>query len=71
MEPTVGRIVHYQSYGTPDKEFIPEPYAALIVKLDGNGAHLAVFYDNGVSFKPNVSFSEEPSPGHWNWPPRV
>jgi hypothetical protein len=36
MKPTVGRIVHYQSYGTPGGEYKPQPRAAIItdVRID-------------------------------------
>ncbi|WKW87201.1 hypothetical protein SAVBUCKETDAWG_75 [Gordonia phage Savbucketdawg] len=40
QQPTVGRIVHYQSYGTPGGEYLPEPRAAIITEVeyvvDGN-----------------------------------
>lgn len=80
MEPTVGRIVHYQSYGTPGGEFLPTPTAALIVEVNAQGTHesyglglatLAVFYPNGISFKQTISYADAPTPGCWNWPPRV
>lgn len=32
--PTVGRIVHYQSYGTPNGEFKPAVRAAIITEVD-------------------------------------
>ncbi|MFJ1459732.1 hypothetical protein [Nocardia sp. N2S4-5] len=78
--PSIGRIVHYQTYGTPGGEFRPQPLAALITGVrDDFGTDdapesrvsLVVFYDNGFSNKTNVRFSEEPKPGHWSWPPRV
>ena len=31
--PSIGRIVHYQSYGTPGGEFLPEPRAAIIASV--------------------------------------
>ncbi|QUU29291.1 hypothetical protein SEA_SLIMJIMMY_90 [Mycobacterium phage SlimJimmy] len=76
MEPSVGRIVHYQSYGTPGGEYLPEPRAAIITKVyeDDNGARevaLAVFNPTGMFFNQLVPYSQEPKPGHWNWPPRA
>ena len=35
--PTVGRIVHYHSYGTPGGEFKPLPRAAVVTQINGNG----------------------------------
>lgn len=31
--PFVGQIVHYQSYGTPGGEYLPEPRAAIITEV--------------------------------------
>ncbi|MEU1432148.1 hypothetical protein ABZ412_34280 [Nocardia sp. NPDC005746] len=72
MSPTVGRVVHYQSYGTPGGEHVPAPQAAIVTKAEGYLVSLAVFYDNGISFKSEVPHAEndEPAAGCWNWPPR-
>ena len=32
-QPSVGAIVHYQSYGTPGGEYLPEPRAAIITEV--------------------------------------
>ncbi|MER5836597.1 hypothetical protein ACIQYW_18930 [Rhodococcus erythropolis] len=72
--PTVGRNVHYQSYGTPKGEYLPEPRAAIVTAVpdDYNGTlSLVIFNPTGQFFNPSVPFSPEPKPGHWNWPPRV
>lgn len=75
MKPSVGRIVHYQSYGTPGGEYLPEPRAAIITEVSAARREgivaLAVLNPNGMFFNPGVPFAEEPTPGHWNWPPRV
>ena len=34
--PSIGRIVHYQSYGTPGGEFVPEPRAAIVTEVAGH-----------------------------------
>lgn len=114
MIPTVGRIVHYQSYGTPGGEYLPEPRAAVITEvhyrvdtkaMDGiEGTYefssdssefvqttllgqevrtriddlprvpvvgLCVLNPTGQFFNRDVPYADEPTPGHWNWPPRV
>lgn len=75
--PSVGRIVHYQSYGTPGGEYLPEPRAAIITEVyEAEGSEvpnvaLAVLNPTGFFFNQYVGFAETPTPGHWNWPPRV
>ncbi|WP_280420645.1 hypothetical protein [Nocardia carnea] len=81
MKPSVGRIVHFQTYGTPGGEHQPETLAAIVTKVkncdpelgkpDCPHATLHVFYPNGTSDKADVPYSEDPKPGHWSWPPRV
>ena len=77
MTPSVGRIVHYQSYGTPGGEYLPEPRAAVITQVSGlataSGAYvgLAVLNPTGLFFCEQVPYADVPTPGHWNWPPRV
>ena len=73
QKPSIGRIVHYQSLGTPNGEFPSKATAAIVTDVyDGTDAvALNVFYPNGNSCKLSVPFSEEPKPGHWNWPPHV
>jgi hypothetical protein len=34
--PSIGRIVHYHSYGTPGGEYQPEPRAAIITEIHWN-----------------------------------
>lgn len=72
---TVGRVVHYQSYGTPGGEYLPEPRAAIITALpptpDHSGFSLAILNPTGMFFNTGVPFAEKPTPGSWNWPPRV
>lgn len=76
MIPSIGRVVHYQSYGTPKGEYLPEPRAAVVTELarteDGELAvSLCILNPTGMFFTRGVKYSEEPKPGHWNWPPRV
>lgn len=71
-KPTVGRVVHYHSYGTPGGEYLPEARAAIVTGVLPSGAvSLAVLNPTGLFFAPSVEFSEEPAPGCWSWPPRA
>ncbi|WNM68943.1 hypothetical protein SEA_TRIBLETROUBLE_2 [Mycobacterium Phage TribleTrouble] len=72
MTPTVGRIVHYHSFGTPGGEYLPEPRAAIITHvLSVNAVSLCVLNPTGLFFNEAVPFAAEPTPGCWNWPPRA
>jgi hypothetical protein len=75
VKPTVGRIVHYQAYGTPGGEFKSQPRAAIVAETHedaGDGECTVVvlnpsgLFFNRVKHAPN----DVPTPGHWNWPPR-
>jgi hypothetical protein len=76
--PTVGRVVHYHSYGSPGGEFKPQPRAAIVTEVgrDGDGVDptivgLCVLNPTGQYFNRNCAYSETPKPGCWSWPPRV
>lgn len=76
--PSIGRVVHYHSYGTPGGEYLPEPRAAIVTAIelvaenpDAYTASLCVLNPTGMFFKEDVEFTETPTPGHWSWPPRV
>jgi hypothetical protein len=72
IKPTVGRIVHYQSYGTPCGEHLSHPRAAMVTEvIDDETVGLVVFNPTGLYFNGNVPFSSERLPGHWSWPPKV
>ena len=76
QKPTVGRIVHYHSYGTPGGEFKPEPRAAIVTHVNDDGTiDLCAVNPTGLFFNRNVSMGgpdgATPQPGCWNWPPRV
>ena len=70
--PSIGRVVHYQKYGTPGGEHKSEPSAAMITQvLDDQGkCQIFVMNPNGLYFNP-TPYADVPTPGHWNWPPRV
>jgi hypothetical protein len=69
MKPTIGRIVHYQRYGSPGGEHKAEPSPAIVTHVyeDGLTCQLTVFNPNGV-YMNKTPFAETPTPGHWNWP---
>lgn len=70
MEPTVGRIVHYQRYGSPGGEHKAEPSPAVVTKvLEDRKCALFVMNPNGCYFN-ETPYAEKPTPGHWSWPPR-
>jgi hypothetical protein len=78
MKPTVGRIVHYQSYGSPGGEYRSLPRAAVITQTQvenrelGDGVvGLAILNPTGMYFSEKIPYAETPTPGHWSWPPRV
>jgi hypothetical protein len=72
VKPTVGRIVHYQSYGTPGGEHPSVPRAAIVTEVEADGATvgLCVLNPTGLFLNRGVKFSAEKKPGCWSWPPR-
>lgn len=76
MVPSVGRIVHYVSYGTPGGEYPSVCRAAIITALKydiyaENTVDLCVLNPEGFFFNKDVKFSEESKGGTWHWPERV
>lgn len=77
--PSVGRIVHYVSYGTPGGEYVSECRAAVITEVLnptdetlGNNVGLCVLNPTGQFFNRNVPLDESGnSGGSWHWPERV
>jgi len=83
MIPTVGRLVHYQAYGTPGGEYPSIERAAVVTAVephykpirDGSPEEaeykvsLCVLNPTGQFFNQDVPYSAEPKPGHWNWMP--
>jgi hypothetical protein len=82
--PSVGRVVHYTSYGTPDGEYPSACRAAIITDVDAyqsatpeDVAHighvsLAVLNPEGMFFKRSVLQSEDAHwGGTWHWPERT
>lgn len=78
-QPTVGRIVHYVSYGTPGGEFTSECRAAIVTEVDDpDGAdadlgEVGLFVANptGLFLNRGVPYDEVHRGGTWHWPERV
>ena len=81
-EPTVGRMVHYVSYGTPGGEFGRECRAAVVAAVDEDGVTLCVLNPQGIFFNRCTGFNppnpctkvkngeDQPEGGTWHWPER-
>ena len=79
MKPSVGRIVHYVSYGTPGGEYGKECRAAIIteVEVSPGAVGLCVLNPTGLFFNRVVYYHDgggaDPvyEGGSWHWPERV
>jgi hypothetical protein len=72
--PTVGRIVHYVSYGTPGGEYPSVCRAAVITAVHSDDKHVAlcVLNPEGLFFNRAVFLDEDTKKGGtWHWPERV
>lgn len=69
--PTVGRMVHYISYGTPNGEYKPEHRAAVITRVAKNKktVGLCIMNPTGLFFNDKVNFGTRE--GQWHWPELV
>jgi hypothetical protein len=81
VKPSIGRIVHYLSYGTPGGEYGQECRAAVVTEVDepslDNGPNsarvgLAVLNPTGIFLNQHVIHSEraQANGGTWHWPER-
>lgn len=72
QKPSVGRIVHYLSYGTPGGEYKPECRAAIITEvLTDDKVMLCILNPKGIFFT-EASYDEfAKAGGTWHWPERV
>ncbi len=71
MVPSIGKIVHYVSYGTPNGEYKSECRAAVITAItDGvDEVDLCVLNPEGLFFNKNVTLNESVRlGGTWHWP---
>lgn len=74
--PSVGRIVHYVSYGTPGGEYGKECRAAIVTELaqpdEGSDVvGLAVLNPTGLFFNRAAYDENGHDGGTWHWPERV
>lgn len=72
--PSVGRVVHYVSFGTPGGEFPSVCRAAVITQVNADNPNfvgLAVLNPTGMFFQENICQSSNGKPGTWHWPERV
>lgn len=67
VQPTIGRIVHYQSHGSPNGQHKSE--RNLLVETAD--VDLCVLNPTGMFFNQNVRYDESGAPGTWRWPPRA
>lgn len=68
MKPTVGRIVYYKSYGTPNGEYKPEDRAAVVTAVHTETCiDLCVFNPTGLFF--NQKVTQGSNGGQWDWMP--
>lgn len=79
MTPSVGRVVHYSSHGTPVREDGSQAYesqcrAAVVTEVNDDPARsvgLAVLNPTGMFFPSAIPYDESGSGGSWHWPERV
>lgn len=72
QKPSVGRVVHYVSYGTPGGEYLSECRAAMVTAVqDDETVSLFVMNPTGVFLNQGVSHDPLHQGGTWHWPERV
>ena len=68
VKPTVGRVVYYKSYGTPNGEYPSVDRSAIITSVgENNQVSLCVLNPTGMFFNECVEQGEEG--GQWDWMP--
>lgn len=58
MQPTVCRMVHYVSYGTPGGEYSSQCRAAVVTEVTGETVGLCVMNPTGLFFNQGVQFHD-------------
>lgn len=80
QKPSVGRVVHYVSHGTPPRAdgsqaYTSECRAAVITQVGDGTVGLCVLNPAGMFFReavePGTNFIDELHNGTWHWPERV
>jgi hypothetical protein len=73
VKPSIGRVVHYVSYGTPGGEYTSQCRAAVVTETDtSDTVGLAVLNPTGMFFNRTIPHDEDDkSGGTWHWPERV
>lgn len=68
---TVGRMVHYVAYGTPNGEFPQGVHRAAVVTAvedaDKGIVSLCVLNPTGIFFNQGLRYDEAKAPGTWHW----
>ncbi|WP_394615865.1 hypothetical protein JNUCC0626_40045 [Lentzea sp. JNUCC 0626] len=64
-QPVLGRVVHYATATEGAAR------AAVITAVYEDTVDLVVFNHLGANPITDVPFADEPTPGHYNWPPRA
>lgn len=77
-KPSVGRVVHYVSYGTPGGEYTSRCRAAIVTEITDCNAHtecvgLFVANPTGLFLNQHIPHNEtsQQREGTWHWPERV
>ena len=73
MKPSIGRVVHYTSFGTPGGEYSSECRAAIVTEVgEDEVVGLCVLNPTGQFFNRGVRRDEEgKAGGTWHVPERV
>jgi hypothetical protein len=74
QNPSVGRMVHYVTYGTPGGEFPAGAHRAAVITevWSTETVSLAVFNPTRLFFNSGIGYdSTAQKPGTWHWPERV
>lgn len=71
--PTVGRVVHYTSYGSAGGKYPKTCRAAIVTEVsdqreDPEEIGLAAINPTGIFFDRQVRHDEAQRPGTWHWP---